>query len=531
MSDETTRQPAGPCIVVIFGGTGDLTKRKLFPAFCNLARAGLMPARFALVGFGRSSLAQSAFQDRMAESLQDFAAGCSLAGECQRLVDGVEYFQGEYDDKTTYARLEKFLTDLSAKKKIAQNYLFYLSIPPELFGTVVTHLGNQGLLREEGDLWRRVIIEKPFGHDLASSRQLDATLRRSAEERQIYRIDHYLGKETVQNMLAFRFGNGIFETLWSNRFIDNVQITVAEDLGVEGRAGYYDTAGALRDMVPNHMLQLVAMLTMEPPVSLDGDAIRDEKTKLLRAVEIPTAANMARDVLRGQYAAGSINGNAVSAYTDEPNVRPGSKTETYVALKLKINNWRWAGVPFFLRTGKRLAARATTIIVEFKAPPYRIFTASCAKNLVRMNIQPNEGIALRIGAKVPGPNMRLSDVNLAFTYKDYFGTAPQTGYETLIYDCLIGDPTLFQRADAIDLGWQIVQPIIDAWRGSSPPLLCTYAAGKWGPKEADALIRQGNYYWHSVEDPLVPKRRAAREDTIGRVAPRPRPQEVSHEHL
>lgn len=489
------RKPPGPCAVVIFGATGDLTRRKLFPALCNLARDGLIPADFALVGYGRNAVSSADFQKQMAQSLADYATDCSLAGDCKRLVDATSYLQGQYNDANSYSALKTYLDGIAAKQKTGGNALFYLSVPPELFEPIVRHLGEAGLLRESDGRWRRVIIEKPFGHDLASAKVLDAALKKYAAERQYFRIDHYLGKETVQNVLAFRFGNGIIEPIWRNHYIDNVQITVAEELGVEQRAGYYDQTGALRDMVPNHLLQLVAMLAMEPPPSLAAEAVRDEKSKLLSTVRVGKPGDSASAYVRGQY----------EGYRQEPDVANESTIETFAALKLSIENWRWAGVPFYLRTGKKMERRVTSVVVEFKAAPHIIFPQSSPINLLVLSIQPDEGIALRLGAKVPGTSMQLAPVELAFTYTDYFGSKPHTGYETLIYDALLGDATLFQRADTIELGWQIVQPFL-----TTPPPLAAYAPGTWGPKAADELLNRDGRHWHT----LAASRFKAKKDPI-----------------
>ena len=494
--DANSRKPPGPCTVVIFGATGDLTRRKLFPAFCNLARDGILPQEFALLGFGRNAMSSDDFRKHMAESLEEYAGGDEREADCRRLLDAASYLEGHYDDATSYSSLTETLEIIAKERKTGGNVLFYLSVPPELFEPIVRHLGDSGLLEEKDGVWRRVIIEKPFGHDLASARALDAALKRHARERQYFRIDHYLGKETVQNVLAFRFGNGIIEPIWRNHYIENVQITVAEELGVEQRAGYYDQTGAVRDMVPNHLLQLVAMLAMEPPSTLAAEAVRDEKSKLLSAVKIGQPGDGAAAYVRGQY----------EGYRQEKDVKSDSETETFSALELRIDNWRWAGVPFYLRTGKKMARRVTSVVVEFKGAPHMIFPHAAPINLLVLNIQPDEGIALRLGAKVPGTTMDLAPVELAFTYSDYFGSKPHTGYETLIYDALLGDATLFQRSDTIDLGWQIVQPFLDA-----PPPLATYAQKSWGPKEADALLERDGRHWHTLKAPKA-KAKATKEE-------------------
>jgi glucose-6-phosphate 1-dehydrogenase len=462
--DANPRKRPAPCAFVIFGATGDLAKRKLFPALCNLARDELLPEDFRLVGYGRNAMSDDDFRKHVSEA---------IGGDCTPLVAKARYLQGQYDDPAGFAKL---------KDVTKGNALFYLSVPPELFEPIVRQLGDAGLLAEDGG-WRRVIIEKPFGHDLRSAIELDQELKKHAKERQYFRIDHYLGKETVQNVLAFRFANGIIEPIWRNHYIDNVQITVAEELGVEQRAGYYDQTGAVRDMVPNHLLQLVAMLAMEPPASLAAEAVRDEKSKLLSSIRVGRPGDTGGAYVRGQY----------EGYRSEPDVKKDSDTETFSALELRIENWRWAGVPFYLRTGKKMARRVTSVVVEFKAAPHIIFPQATPVNLLVLNIQPEEGIRLRLGAKVPGTTMNLAPVEMTFTYGEYFGSKPNTGYETLIYDALMGDATLFQRADTIELGWKIVQPFLD-----TPPPLMTYAQKSWGPREADAMLEREGRHWHSL---------------------------------
>jgi glucose-6-phosphate 1-dehydrogenase len=372
-------------------------------------------------------------------------------------------------------------------------------VAPRYFGEIVRQLGAAGLAKEENGQWRRVIIEKPFGRDLESARALNAEVRQVLKEHQIYRIDHYLGKETVQNLMVFRFGNSIFEPIWNRRYIDHVQITAAETVGVETRGGYYDSSGALRDMVPNHLFQLLSLTAMEPPISFSANAVRDEQAKVLNAIAPITPEDVLSRTVRGQYGEGMVDKQRVPAYRAEANVPPESATETFVALKLTLDNWRWADVPFYLRTGKRLAGRATEIAIQFRRAPFMLFRKTgmgdLTTNQLVIRVQPSEGISLRFGAKVPGPIMRQGAVEMDFCYADYFGSSPSTGYERLLYDCMIGDQTLFQRADMVEAGWNVVTPILDVWRALAPRSFPNYAAGTWGPKEADDLMARDGRAW------------------------------------
>jgi glucose-6-phosphate 1-dehydrogenase len=379
------------------------------------------------------------------------------------------------------------------------NCLFYLAIAPRFFSVAVKQLGDAGLVKEEKGRWRRVIIEKPFGRDLDSARALNKEIKSILEEKQIYRIDHYLGKETVQNLLAFRFSNGIFEPIWNSRYIDHVQITAAETVGVEERGGYYDQSGALRDMVPNHVMQLISMVAMEPPYSFEADAVRDEKAKVLHAISPIKPEEVLQNAVRGQYGAGTEDGKPAPAYRTEPQVKPDSNTETYAALKLYVDNWRWARVPFYVRTGKRMKRRVTEVAIQFKRAPFTLFrhtaVANTMPNLLLIHVQPDEGISLGFSAKIPGPTMRLGQVDMNFKYSDYFGAAPSTGYETLILDCMIGDPTLFQRDDMVEAGWRIVTPLLDLWNALPAREFPNYPAGSWGPKDADQLLERDGRQW------------------------------------
>ena len=382
------------------------------------------------------------------------------------------------------------------------NHLYYLAVAPKFFGEAVRQLGVAGLAQEAGGHWRRVVIEKPFGRDLDSARALNAEIKHVLEERQIYRIDHYLGKETVQNIMMFRFANGIFEPIWNRRYIDHVQITSAETIGVEQRGGYYETAGALRDMVPNHLFQLVSLTAMEPPISFHADAVRDEQAKVLHAIQPPVPEEVLSRTVRGQYDKGWIGKERVPAYRAENNVAPDSNIETFVALKLKIDNWRWADVPFYLRTGKRLAKRATEITIQFRRAPFQLFRNTAVERLhtnrLVLHIQPDEGVSLQFDAKIPGPIMRMGAVEMNFNYVDYFGERPSTGYERLIYDCMIGDATLFQRADMVEAGWSVVTPILDVWKALLPRAFPNYPAGSWGPPESDELLARDGREWRQI---------------------------------
>jgi glucose-6-phosphate 1-dehydrogenase len=381
------------------------------------------------------------------------------------------------------------------------NFLFYLATGPDLFAEIIRHLAECGLTREDDGHWRRVIIEKPFGSDFASARALNLQIKNLLSERQVYRIDHYLGKETVQNILVFRFSNGIFEPIWNRRYVDHVQITVAETLGVERRGPYYDHTGALRDMVPSHILQLIALIAMEPPISFQADAVWDEQAKILHAIQTMSPESVLSRAVRGQYGTGVVNGEAVPGYRSEPNVASESNTETFVALRFSIDNWRWADVPFYVRTGKRLKKRASEIVIQFRCAPLVLFRETpvdqLSSNLLVLHIQPDEGISMQFGAKVPGPAVRLGSVNMDFKYADHFGAEPTTGYERLLYDCMIGDATLFQRADMVEAGWSVVEPILDVWKALPPRNFPNYAAGTWGPKEADDLLAHDQRHWNT----------------------------------
>jgi glucose-6-phosphate 1-dehydrogenase len=482
--------------MVIFGATGDLAKRKLLPALYNLNGDRLLPEQFAVVGLGRDVLTTDAYRQKVSADLQQFGTVTTEQIKCEWLESRLAHLPSDFGDPAVYTRLRDVLAASSSGDATRPpNHLFYLATPPSMFGPIVEQLHAAGLLKEEGG-WRRVVIEKPFGHDLQSARALNRDMAGWLDEHQIYRIDHYLGKETVQNIMAFRFANGIFEPIWNRRYIDHVQITVAETVGVEQRGGYYDRAGALRDMVQNHLFQLLALTAMEPPNSFDADAVRDERVKVLRAIHSPSADAMATDVVRAQYGP-AADGSGVD-YRHEPDVAPDSETETFVALKLLVDNWRWAGVPFYLRTGKRLAARVSEVVIQFKHAPFTPFQDTAVEclqpNQLVLRIQPDECIALQFEAKVPGPRVRLGTVRMNFDYANYFGAAPSTGYETLLYDAMIGDSTLFHRADSVEAGWLIVDPILRAWAEAGPPSH-GYPGRSWGPPDADALLAREGREW------------------------------------
>jgi len=496
-------RPGDPCVMVIFGVAGDLTRRKLIPALYNLAKAHLLSREFAVVGIARTPMSTDDFRKKISEDIKQFAGTQVDPDLWEWFVRRMHYLPGDFRDKKIYQQLKDTLQKVDKDHSTHGNYFFYLATAPEFFGTIIENLGEVELLGQDNQHWRRIIIEKPFGHDLESARALNKQLLKVAEEKQVYRIDHYLGKETVQNILAFRFANGIFEPVWNRRYIDHVEISVAETVGVEKRGSYYDTAGALRDMVPNHMMQLISLTSMEPPISFQADAVRDEQAKILHAIQPMSAEEVLRRTVRGQYGEGIVEGQRVPAYREEEGVPPDSRTETFVAIKLLIDNWRWADVPFYLRTGKRLAARSTQVMIQFRRAPFVLFRDTPVENLMPnqlvLHIQPEEGISLRFAAKVPGPVMRLGPVDMNFAYADYFGQQPNTGYERLLHDCMIGDPTLFQRADMVEAGWCVVSPILDVWKALPPRNFPNYAAGTWGPKEADDLLERDGRRWRNFE--------------------------------
>jgi len=493
---------APPAIMTIFGAAGDLTKRLVVPALYNLVRAGKLPDEFAIIGVDIADLTTESWRQSLTEMIDAFAGGG--ARNFQEAIDEqasswltrrMHYLRGDFAQPETFSRLVMMLDQQREHQDNTANVLFYLAVADRFFGPVIEQLGRAALTRQSDHAWRRVIVEKPFGHDFASAEALNAQILKVLSEDQIYRIDHFLGKETVQNILVLRFANGIFEPLWNRDHVDHVQITAAETVGVEGRGRFYEKTGALRDMVPNHLFQLVAMIGMEPPISFDADAVRAKKTELFQAIHAVSAEN----AVRGQYSDGVVLGRKVVDYRHEPNVAPDSATETYVALKLGIDNWRWAGVPFYLRTGKRLSARTTEIAVQFRQAPYALFRDTpvdrLPANILTLRIQPDEGLSVSFSAKRPGSEIEIDGVEMDFAYRDYFEPLAAVGYETLIYDCLIGDATLFQRADTVQAAWRAVQGLLDSWARDPAKDFPNYAAGSAGPHTADRLLARDGRAW------------------------------------
>jgi len=489
-----------PGVLVIFGASGDLSKRKLLPALFHLYQAKLLPQRFAIVGVARRPLGDE-FAADMRSGLVEFGGVDASDAKIDDFISRVSYFPLNFDDPSHYAKLKVELDRIAQEKGIGPDRLFYLATAPEFFAGIVENLGAQGMAHpEKGRV--AVVIEKPFGHDLDSARELNHQVNAVFTENQVFRIDHYLGKETVQNLLVFRFANGIFEPIWKRNYIDHVQITVAETLGVEGRGPFYEKAGALRDVVQNHMMELLALVALEPPSSFEAESVRREKLKVWQAIPPIPILN----AVRGQYGPGIVNGEHVIGYRDEERVNPESGTETYAALRLTIENWRWAGVPFFLRAGKRMKKRATEISIQFKQPPLLIFnriasTGPCSEiqpNLLTIRIQPDEGIALRFGAKVPtSSQMAVCPVNMDFDYEAAFGKSSANGYERLLLDAMLGDQTLFSHRDGVETNWALYTPVLEAWAGKKPEKFPNYVAGSWGPECADHLLEKDGYAWRN----------------------------------
>jgi glucose-6-phosphate 1-dehydrogenase len=504
---EVTKPRAGrtadPCVMVIFGFTGDLTRRKLIPALYNLASQQLLSREFAVIGVGRTPMSDDDARKKVTDDFKRFATVPIDADLWESFVRRISYISGDFDNPETYEKLKQTLARVDQEHEAHGNYFFYMAAAPKYFGDVIERLSKVGLMAEENSHWRRVIVEKPFGHDLDSAKALNQQLLKVVSEKQIYRIDHYLGKETVQNILALRFANGIFEPIWNRRYIDHVQISVAETVGVEQRGDYYDTAGALRDMVPNHIMQLITLTAMEPPNSFEANAVRDEQAKILHAIQPFSNEDVLSKTVRGQYGDGTMDNERVPGYRSEHGVPPDSRTETFVAMRLLIDNWRWAGVPFYLRTGKRLPGRNTHVVIQFRRAPFMLFRETQVENMMPnqlvLHIQPEEGISLRFAAKTPGTTMQLGEVNMDFQYSDYFGVNSSTGYERLLHDCMIGDATLFQRADMVEAGWSIVNPVLDVWKALPPRDFPNYPAGTWGPKEAEELMERDGRRWRNFE--------------------------------
>ena len=492
-----------PAVFVLFGATGDLAHRKVLPALFQLWRTNLLPHELEIMAVGRRPYTDEAFRAEIRGSLDRFSRVLPVeAAAWETFSARIGYHRGEFGDPALYDGLSARLDELDRERGTLGNRLYYLATQPSAFAEVIAQLGRAGLDHEvHGDGWRRVVIEKPFGRDLTSAIRLNREVGKVFRESQVYRIDHYLGKETVRNLLVFRFGNGIFEPIWNRRYVDHVQITVAESIGVEQRGSFYEEAGTSRDILQNHLMQLLALVAMEPPATFDADALRDEKVKVLRAIEPMEPARVAADVVRGQYGPGWVAGAPVAGYREEDEVDPESETETYVAAHLAVDDWRWAGVPFYLRAGKRLPRRATEIAVQFKQVPHALFKDSRAEpepNLLALRIQPDEGILLRFAAKVPGLGVDVRTVNMDFTYGSAFSVDSPDAYETLILDALLGDPSLFTRADEVEHAWGIVTPILEAWAGGPPPDFPDYEAGSWGPATAAALLARDGRRWRRI---------------------------------
>src|SRR5215211_2050411 len=498
---QTAQKKPDPCSFVIFGVTGDLAHRLVIPALYNLAASELLPDKFCLVGVARKGMTSDSLRDSLMKGLRQFATRAVDDAIAQRLLACVTCIEADPKEPESFDAMSKQLDQLEATRGTGGNRLFYLATPPNAFLPISRELGRTGMLAENG-VWRRLVVEKPFGTDLASAKMLNSELLKLVEEHQIYRIDHYLGKETVQNILVLRFANGMFEPIWNRNHIDHIQITVDEKLGVGHRGSFYDATGALRDMVPNHLFQLLSLVAMVPPIRFDAHSVRSEKAAVLAPIQTQSETDALSNSVRGQYSAGNIDDTVIPGYTKTEEVKPGSTTETYVALKLTIDNWRWAGVPFYLRTGKALAVKRTEVAIKFKQAPFAMFSCTpvdrLSQNYLVLSIEPTEGITLQFNTKVPGPVISIDGVEMKFRYKDYFKAEPATGYETLIYDCMIGDNILFQRADSVEAGWQAVQPFLDAWKKAGANGLETYPAGTEGPTKADELLTRDGRSWRKL---------------------------------
>jgi glucose-6-phosphate 1-dehydrogenase len=490
-----------PCSFVIFGVTGDLAHRLVVPSLYNLAANDLLPDNFCIVGIARKGMSNEALTESLTEGLHKYATRKVDEAIARKLLACVTCIEADPQDPASFDRMKEQLDKLEAAQKTQGNRLFYLATPPSGFLPISKELGRTGMLAENG-VWRRLVVEKPFGTDLASAKDLNGELLKLMEEQQIYRIDHYLGKETVQNILVLRFANGMFEPIWNRNHIDHIQITVDEKLGVGHRGSFYDATGALRDMVPNHLFQLLSLVAMEPPAKFDARAVRSEKAEVLAAIQTQSQEEALRNSIRGQYRAGKVGDTEIEDYRKTEDVKPDSTTETYAALKLTIDNWRWAGVPFYLRTGKALGIKRTEIAIKFKQAPFAMFrdtpVDNLSQNFLIISTEPTEGIALQFNTKVPGPAIEIDGVEMKFRYKDYFQAEPSTGYETLIYDCMIGDNILFQRADSVEAGWQAVQPFLDAWKKAGGKGLKIYEPGSEGPEEANELMERDGRNWRNL---------------------------------
>jgi glucose-6-phosphate 1-dehydrogenase len=488
-----------PCIVVIFGASGDLTKRKLLPALFHLEQEGLLPDSFAVVGVARRDIS-AAFSADMTDGIMKGGGVDANDVKLKKFMDRVKYFTTNFDDDAGFEKLKGFLADIDDEFGTRGNRLFYLAVAPEYFAGITERLAKHGMTKAATSAqWMHVIIEKPFGNDLESARTLNDEINRVLSEDQIFRIDHYLGKETVQNILVFRFANGIFEPIWNRNFIDHVEITAAECIGIEGRGPFYESAGALRDVLQNHVMEVLSFIAMEPPDNFESNAVRTEKLKVWHAIE-PIHVE---DTVRGQYGPGRAEGEKVIGYREEDRVNPESNTETFVAMKLQIENWRWAGVPIYLRAGKRMAKRVTEVTVTFRQPPLHMFKSSktttpVGPNVLKMRIQPDEGISLTFGAKVPGPTTNVMPVEMNFSYADSFGKSTANGYERLLLDAMLGDGTLFAHRDGVEATWALMTPILEAWEQRPPSDFPNYDAGSWGPASADALLKRDRRKWYKL---------------------------------
>jgi glucose-6-phosphate 1-dehydrogenase len=503
MADGSSKQKKpDSCSFVIFGVTGDLAHRLVLPALYNLAATDLLPDKFCIVGIARKAMPNEALRDSLMKGVREFATRPVDAAIAKRLLECVTCIAADPKDPASFDRMREQLEKLEANRATGGHRLFYLATPPGAFAPIARELGRTGMLKEDGGAWRRLIVEKPFGTDLESAKALNGELLKIADEHQIYRIDHYLGKETVQNILVLRFSNGMFEPIWNRNHIDHVQITVDEKLGVGHRGSFYDATGALRDMVPNHLFQLLSLVAMEPPARFDAHTVRSEKAEVLAAIQTQSEADALQNSVRGQYQAGRVGDTEIEEYRKTEDVKPDSTTETYAALKLTIDNWRWAGVPFYLRTGKALGIKRTEVAIKFKQAPFAMFRDTpvdrLSQNYLVISVEPTEGITLQFNTKVPGPVISIDGVEMKFRYKDYFQAEPSTGYETLIYDCMIGDNILFQRADSVEAGWQAVQPFLDAWKKAGAKGLEAYKAGSEGPACGDELLRRDGRSWRKL---------------------------------